>query len=518
MSKSVILTFRDNYVVLGDQAFTYNAPRFDAEHLVLKYLLQKHSLRDSKYSRYEFERYIKGLQIRGLVDCDNYSEIHNLYYQADTNIDLASAVQDSFLIFVESDKDIVKFSKYQIKDSDFQYISEMTVEFNDGLVYKNPEIVSLETFLDFFDNSIISSGYMNALEELIFNNHVNSPALTNLKLEYLNFMRDISFYERHSIRTRLTFYHYFADFKVPYLFEFNRQNNIPVKNIFDENPVFSGKPYNDVRTQYRLSSVGMELVHIVKGRDNLDYCIEVMSELEQMPAVGVNGLKYIREIIELLEKIKKAKIEGFHTYEFRYIRAYEHLKWILETYDISLKVLIERAVRSMFTDNCSIDSYLERVVSYSEMRDMLNLEKEKKLPKNVLELHDILQAQLKEIEIKGMEEAFKRNAIEYQKMANAFNEQMPDDKFIIIAPESATDLMNEGQKMHHCVGSYIRRFANGYSKIFFVRLKENIDEPFATIELDPYNHLSQASAKFNKTVSPETMKFIKKFESYMEGQ
>jgi hypothetical protein len=75
------------------------------------------------------------------------------------------------------------------------------------------------------------------------------------------------------------------------------------------------------------------------------------------------------------------------------------------------------------------------------------------------------------------------------------------------------DLVNESKKLHHCVSTYANKYVEGKTNLFFLREKENIDEPFYTIEVDTHMKLVQCRGKSNKNVTenPEANKALKAF-------
>ena len=75
-----------------------------------------------------------------------------------------------------------------------------------------------------------------------------------------------------------------------------------------------------------------------------------------------------------------------------------------------------------------------------------------------------------------------------------------DSEYIIILPESVSDIIQEGQHMHNCVGSYVNRIINKKSLVFFIRKKENPTESFITAEY-AYDRLNQLYYKNNRSVS-----------------
>lgn len=59
-----------------------------------------------------------------------------------------------------------------------------------------------------------------------------------------------------------------------------------------------------------------------------------------------------------------------------------------------------------------------------------------------------------------------------------------DNEFIILELKTPNDLLVEGKKMSHCVGTYSERVKNGECRIFSLRSRDNIYEPILTIETD----------------------------------
>jgi len=76
-----------------------------------------------------------------------------------------------------------------------------------------------------------------------------------------------------------------------------------------------------------------------------------------------------------------------------------------------------------------------------------------------------------------------------------------DDGWYIVELDNKNDLMAEGNKMNHCVGSYWDKVQVGDSKIF--SLRDPNGKPHVTIELDKDNNIYQISGNSNSEPSPE---------------
>lgn len=70
--------------------------------------------------------------------------------------------------------------------------------------------------------------------------------------------------------------------------------------------------------------------------------------------------------------------------------------------------------------------------------------------------------------------------------------------YSMILPKDAQDLIREGKVMRHCVGGYVDRIIRKETLVMFLRDSENLDEPFATIEVEPNNlRVRQVKTKAN---------------------
>lgn len=80
----------------------------------------------------------------------------------------------------------------------------------------------------------------------------------------------------------------------------------------------------------------------------------------------------------------------------------------------------------------------------------------------------------------------KQNAIDFVKRGKELDKYAYEsDELIVKVPHEVKDLIDEGFNNHNCVGSYVSRFANGKSNIFFIRKKDNPEKSYITIELNP---------------------------------
>lgn len=83
------------------------------------------------------------------------------------------------------------------------------------------------------------------------------------------------------------------------------------------------------------------------------------------------------------------------------------------------------------------------------------------------------------------------------------------DKFQILLPKEPRDLVEEGAKMHHCVGSYINKVQEGECYIVFIRKKENLEKPYITAQIKPSGEIGQYYLAYDRCISSKEDKEFK---------
>lgn len=135
--------------------------------------------------------------------------------------------------------------------------------------------------------------------------------------------------------------------------------------------------------------------------------------------------------------------------------------------------------------------------------------------KDVNELHRY-HNMLIEINIVDKEERTKEEQERLNKLAAKLYEQRKekfeyaDDNFSIIVPEEMNKITKEGVYLHHCVGGYVNRVAEGRTNILFLRKNDDIEIPFFTIEVSNSNEIIQIHGLYNRWLGnePEAVKFV----------
>mgnify|MGYP004615877149 FL=1 len=135
--------------------------------------------------------------------------------------------------------------------------------------------------------------------------------------------------------------------------------------------------------------------------------------------------------------------------------------------------------------------------------------------KDVNELHRyhnmLIEINIADKETRDKEEQERLNKLAaklYDQRKEKF--EYADDNFSIIVPEEMNKITKEGVYLHHCVGGYISRVAEGRTNILFLRRNEEIEIPFFTIEVNNHNEIIQIHGLYNRWLGnePDAVKFV----------
>lgn len=140
-----------------------------------------------------------------------------------------------------------------------------------------------------------------------------------------------------------------------------------------------------------------------------------------------------------------------------------------------LNYIEKQAVESCFvrTETMVYRDYLQEC---EKLQLDLN-RKEILFPKDLRAAHNRTMEQIKFEQNKADQEKFEKAVEGLEKFA------WKNGNFIIRPARAQEELQHEGTALHHCVGGYIKRMAEGETAIFFIRMSSDPDRPFYTLEL-----------------------------------
>lgn len=134
-------------------------------------------------------------------------------------------------------------------------------------------------------------------------------------------------------------------------------------------------------------------------------------------------------------------------------------------------------------------------------------------PKNLKEAHDIAYEDMEKIHQEKKRKEFLLENQKAQRLLKQYRKQFcwSDDQFIVLVPESLFAIKEEGQNLHHCVGTYTHNVAMGKSIILFIRNIETPEKSLYTMEIRD-NEIKQCYGFDNTEISDEAKEFLTKYK------
>lgn len=128
----------------------------------------------------------------------------------------------------------------------------------------------------------------------------------------------------------------------------------------------------------------------------------------------------------------------------------------------------------------TLEGIIRAYRDYLQECEQLHLDlhdKEILFPKDLTAAHNRTMEQVKFEKNKADQEKFQKAVEKLEKFA------WSEGEFFIRPAREQMELTAEGKALHHCVGGYIKRMAEGETAIFFLRKVSEPDKPFYTLEL-----------------------------------
>jgi len=103
----------------------------------------------------------------------------------------------------------------------------------------------------------------------------------------------------------------------------------------------------------------------------------------------------------------------------------------------------------------------------------------------------------------------KKIAAEYANWVEQY--QLTKYGFTVLPPKTASEIVDEGHALHHCVGGYVSRVANKECVILFLRDAKKPDTPFYTIEVKD-GRVAQIRGDNNCAPPPNVQRYMDTWE------
>ena len=90
-----------------------------------------------------------------------------------------------------------------------------------------------------------------------------------------------------------------------------------------------------------------------------------------------------------------------------------------------------------------------------------------------------------------------------------------NDDYVVIIPETADEIINEGKNQHNCVGSYVGQVIKEFCNIVFVRKKSNPDKSYITVEISRNGHIQQYLREYNNYAESADHDFRRLYQQHL---
>lgn len=267
---------------------------------------------------------------------------------------------------------------------------------------------------------------------------------------------------------------------------------------------------------------------------------EQYPKAELLVKYGLSNLATSKQILRLCDKDKnfckwlfknKDEIAKDSSYISSLIKAYrtnkpikltnqiDYFKRNYNSYKNELKDFLqpnesEKFITYIVNKNTNVASFIDYIKACNFLGLNMNEDKNR-YPHNFQYWHNVRidemhtkQAEIDKEKRKELYDNFSLVANKYEALQRNLK-----DSFVVIIAKSPSELVHEGDFLHHCVGrmNYDQKFAREESLIFFVRNKENIQTPFVTLEYSLKNHkILQCYADHDTKPEDNVLDFVNK--------
>ena len=152
--------------------------------------------------------------------------------------------------------------------------------------------------------------------------------------------------------------------------------------------------------------------------------------------------------------------------------------------------------------------YLAYWKDYINMADEIGI-KINHFPKNLTTAHDNILSQQKIMANEIYNKGIKAQSKKLRKFI------FENQKYLIRPISDVNELIVEGEKLNHCIGTYAKRYAKGSTIILAVRDIEHQDIPLVTVEFKD-NKIYQKYAKNNRKPRKDILQFLEQYEDQLE--
>ena len=297
-------------------------------------------------------------------------------------------------------------------------------------------------------------------------------------------------------------------YKSPYAFLCNLDNGkyhnfqeTNIKNIF---PLLTKQDLNYLKNKHEkfVEEHGSNFVNGLRDRKGYIVCVEY--DYKQFNCTFKTYVDVIYSLLNENEELDFHPTSLFKVYHYGYtfkkLGSY-YLKMIKKYPKIDSRTLIN-----------IIDDYNE---SCTKLLNIENNENNKYnlYPDNLITMHNRVTFYASQKKNDIMKKAFEKHS----NLNKVYEFAPKNSEFVIISPKEPVDLRNEGFALSHCVGTYVQKYSEGKSKIFFMRKKDAINQSYVTLELNADNIYIQGHGCNDRELTDKEMEFVNSWLDFVQA-
>lgn len=311
----------------------------------------------------------------------------------------------------------------------------------------------------------------------------------------------------------------------------------PVKSCPKASEIRSMLPYYRSDEGNNLAQVLRSVFENTATSHYTDF-VEAMQSADKVDALGFSRLtrvridqwEYLGENIKLLnEYAKEHGKDNLDFSDFKLWCEYEKIRSTLGTVAEQLTAEMYYAVHGakpdITLDELSVCAYyltrgkyweyhqgdIRHLVHYLEWCRVMDKKPEKvnNFMREYCETKSVYKLRKTEFDNKKM-------ALNFAKHSKAWEFEHGD--FTIVIPVCGQDIVTEGDRMHHCVGSYVNRVVDGDCYICFIRRKSDPTTPYITCQVYIDGTIGQYFLAYDQYITSDADKeFYKAFEEHLKS-
>lgn len=268
--------------------------------------------------------------------------------------------------------------------------------------------------------------------------------------------------------------------------------------------IYTGRNYNlESDDKYNKSNI---LKHETKPHKILRVSKRMSKYLRDFGPIRAEGHKILVVISQDTEKLQtlSSLIDSMEGEDMFYeaLMNIDNIHHMIDVHNYDGKALLEYVTDEirMYQGILSARDGLYYLRDYANMSQSMGIPFEK-YPNSLKREHDVTSLNYREYMNTKKTQEFSKVMKENDYLADKKKE------YSVLLPETSKDLVYEGGRLNHCVGSYVDQVAKGETVIAFLRKTKNIHEPLVTLEVKGHQ-VKQARGAHNRALSKEESDFI----------